>query len=172
MLLVRAVGPAHVAANHGRYGPVWQVRALMSVQVWIMLATGFGIPVLAAMNGALGRHIGSPAVAACVLFAVAFSIALVAALVTNPGAVAKLPTAPKQWFIAGSFVAFYVLAITWIGPDMGIGKAVFYVLLGQLIAAAVIDHFGFFNARVAAITWTRFAGIALIAAGVYVAQRA
>lgn len=143
----------------------------MSAQVWIMLATGFGIPVLAAMNGALGRYIGSPAVAACVLFAVALAIAVAAALLTNPAAVAKLPAAPKQWFIAGFFVAFYVLAITWIGPDMGIGKAVFYVLLGQLIAAAVIDHFGLFNARVAALTWTRAAGIALMMAGIYVTQR-
>lgn len=143
----------------------------MSAQVWIMLATGFGIPVLAAMNGALGRYIGSPAVAACVLFAVAFAIAIAAALLTNPAAVAKLPAAPKQWFIAGFFVAFYVLAITWIGPDMGIGKAVFYVLLGQLIAAAVIDHFGLFNARVVALTWTRAAGIALMMAGIYVTQR-
>lgn len=143
----------------------------MSIQVWIMLATGFGIPVLAAMNGALGRHIGSPAVAACVLFAVAFGIAVMAALVTNPAAVVKLSAAPKQWFLAGFFVAFYVLAITWIGPDMGIGRAVFFVLLGQLIAAAVIDHFGLFNARVVALTWSRAAGIMLMASGVYVTQR-
>ena len=38
----------------------------------IMLAAGIGIPVLAALNAGLGRHVGSPASAAVVLFIVAF----------------------------------------------------------------------------------------------------
>ena len=143
----------------------------MPIQILIMLAAGIGIPVLAAMNGALGRHIGGPAVAATVLFAVAFAAALATAIITNPTAVTRLHDAPRHLFMAGLFVAFYVIAITWIGPDMGIGKAIFFVLLGQLIAAAVIDHFGLFNARVSPLTWTRITGISLMALGVYVTQR-
>ena len=42
----------------------------------IMLVAGLGIPVLAALNAALGRQIGSPAMAATVLFVVAFGVAL------------------------------------------------------------------------------------------------
>jgi transporter family-2 protein len=143
----------------------------MPQQVLIMLAAGIGIPILAAMNGALGRYIGAPAVAATVLFAVAFTVALITALLTNPAAVSKLATAPKHLFIAGTFVAFYVLAITWIGPDMGIGKAVFYVLLGQLIAAAAIDHFGLFGAKLVPLTLTRLTGISVMALGVFITQR-
>ncbi|WP_341368822.1 DMT family transporter [Yoonia sp. BS5-3] len=137
----------------------------------IMLAAGIGIPVLAALNAALGRHIGSPAVAACTLFVVAFSVALVVALATNPQAVAKLATAPRHLFIAGVFVAFYVLSITWIAPVMGVGNAVFFVLLGQLISAAAIDHYGMFAAQSTPLNWTRAAGIALMATGVFVTQK-
>ena len=43
----------------------------------IMLAAGIGIPVLAALNAALGTRIGSPAGAAACLFVVAFLSALV-----------------------------------------------------------------------------------------------
>ncbi len=144
----------------------------MHANILIMLAAGIGVPVLAALNAALGRHIGSPAVAATVLFIVALSLSAIAALLTNPQAVAKLATAPRHLFLAGTLVAFYVLSITWIAPTMGVGNAVFFVLLGQLISAAAIDHFGLFTAQPSPLTLTRAAGVALMAAGVFVTQKA
>jgi len=144
----------------------------MPHQILIMLAAGIGIPVLAALNAALGRHIGSPAVAATILFVVAFAVAATTALVTNPQAATKLATAPRHLFLAGALVAFYVLSITWIAPTMGVGNAVFFVLLGQLISAAAIDHFGWFSAQVSPLTLTRTAGIALMAMGVFITQKA
>ena len=103
----------------------------MAHHILIMLAAGIGIPVLAALNAALGRFIGSPAVAAAVLFVVAFACAAIVAALTNPMAVSKLAAAPKHLFLGGTLVAFYVLSITWIAPTMGVGNAVFFVLLGQ-----------------------------------------
>ena len=144
----------------------------MPHHILIMLAAGIGIPVLAALNAALGRHIGSPAVAATLLFIVAFVVSALVAFITNPQAVAKLASAPKHLFLAGTLVAFYVLSITWIAPTMGVGNAVFFVLLGQLISAALIDHFGLFSAQPSPLTLTRSAGIALMAAGVFVTQKA
>ena len=143
----------------------------MSHHVVIMLAAGIGIPVLAALNAALGRHIGSPAVAAAILFVVAFAVSATVAVLTNPQAVTKLAAAPKHLFLAGALIAFYVLSITWIAPTMGVGNAVFFVLLGQLISAAAIDHFGLFDAQTSPLTLSRFAGIALMAAGVFVTQK-
>ncbi|MFQ1701809.1 DMT family transporter [Loktanella agnita] len=143
----------------------------MAHHALIMLAAGIGVPVLAALNAALGRYIGSPAVAGAVLFIIAFAVAAITALLTNPQAVAKLPTAPRHLFLAGLLVAFYVLSITWIAPTMGVGNAVFFVLLGQLISAAAIDHFGLFTAQTSPLTLTRAAGIALMAAGVFVTQK-
>ena len=144
----------------------------MPQHILIMLAAGIGIPVLAALNAALGRHIGSPAAAATVLFVVAFIVAAIVALITSPPVLTKLVTAPKHLFLAGALIAFYVLSITWIAPTMGVGNAVFFVLLGQLISAAAIDHFGLFNAQTSPLTLTRAAGIALMATGVFVTQKA
>lgn len=144
----------------------------MPQHILIMLAAGIGVPVLAALNAALGRHIGSPAVAAAVLFIVAFAVAALVAFVTNPQAVTRLATAPLHLFLGGALVAFYVLSITWIAPTMGVGNAVFLVLLGQLVSAAAIDHFGLFTAQASPLTLTRAAGIALMATGVFVTQKA
>ncbi|RLJ58979.1 transporter family-2 protein [Litoreibacter meonggei] len=136
----------------------------------IMLAAGIGIPVLAALNASLGRTIGAPAAASVVLFAVAFLSALVVVLITGPAAIAKVATAPKHLLFAGVLIAFYVLTITYIAPHFGIGNAVFFVLLGQLISAALIDHFGLFGALQTPLTLTRATGIAVMAAGVFLTQ--
>ena len=137
----------------------------------IMLAAGIGIPVLAALNATLGRTIGSPAAAATVLFVIAFSVSLALALVTGPQAFARMTSAPRHLFLAGFLVAFYVLSITYIAPHFGVGNAVFFVLLGQLVSAAIIDHYGLFGARVSELGWARTTGIALMAAGVWMTQQ-
>lgn len=136
----------------------------------VMLLAGIGIPVLAALNGALGRYIGSPA-AATVLFVVAFFCALLVALVAGPQGFTRIPHAPKHLFLAGTLVAFYVLSITWIGPIIGIGNAVFLVLVGQMISATVIDHFGLFGAPVTPLSITRAGGLLAMAAGLAMIQR-
>lgn len=138
----------------------------------IMVLAGIGIPMLAALNAQLGGRIGSPAAAASVLFVVAFGTALIVALITGPQGFTKLAAAPKHLFLGGVLIAFYVLSITFIAPHFGIGNAVFFVLLGQLISAALIDHFGLFGAQVSPISTARAAGIATMAIGVWLTQQA
>jgi len=65
-----------------------------------------------------------------------------------------------------------VLSVTWVAPRFGVGNAVFFVLLGQLASAALIDHFGLFGARVSPLSLTRAGGIALMASGVWLTQQA
>ena len=137
----------------------------------VMLAAGIGIPVLAALNASLGQRIGSPAAAALCLFAVAF-LAIFFHKTPVGRALRAVAAQPPHLFLGGVLVAFYVLSITWIAPHFGVGNAVFFVLLGQLVAAAIIDHFGLFGARVSPLSPMRAAGIAVMALGVLLTQRA
>jgi len=137
----------------------------------IMLAAGIGIPVLAGLNAALGVRLGNPAAAAVLLFAVAFGAAVIVFFLTGARGMANLPGTPKHLFLAGLFVAFYVLSVTWIAPHFGVGNAIFFVLAGQLISAALIDHFGLFGAEPTALSLTRFAGILLMMAGIFLTQK-
>ncbi|MCL6283152.1 DMT family transporter [Ruegeria sp. 2012CJ41-6] len=145
----------------------------MTQYALIMLAAGIGIPVLAALNAALGKLIGSPTAAGVVLFAIAFAASALAMMIfPGPQALGKLGGAPKHLFLAGLLVAFYVLSITHVAPHFGVGNAVFFVLIGQLISAAAIDHYGLFGAQVSPLNLTRAAGIAVMAAGVAITQLA
>ena len=138
----------------------------------LMLATGIGIPVMAALSSTLGTKYGSPAFAASVLFLVALSISVIS-LFAIEGGLKSLPkiSLPFYFYLGGIFVAFYVLSVTWVAPKFGIGNAVAFVLLGQLISMAAIDQFGLLGAQIHTITLQRAIGLILMSAGVFLAVR-
>lgn len=139
----------------------------------IMLLAGVGIPIMAALNTQLGKGIGSPAAAATVLFTVALvATATVMFLTSGPGPLRLISTQPSYLLLAGFGVVFYVLSVTWIAPRFGIGNAVFCVLLGQMIAATAIDHFGLFGAIVKPLSLLRASGVGLMVLGVLFIQKA
>lgn len=138
----------------------------------LMLATGIGIPIMAALSGALGTRYESPAFASSVLFLVALCISVIF-LFAVEGGLKPFPktTLPFYFYFGGVFVAFYVLSVTWVAPQFGVGNAVAFVLLGQLISMATIDQFGLMGAPVHAISSQRVIGLILMAAGVVLAVR-
>lgn len=138
----------------------------------LMFLTGIGIPIMATFNGGLGVQLGSPVAASLILFAVGGVLAGAILLAMGGAPSAQAFTFDRPYlYLGGFFVLFYILSITWAGPRMGIGNAVFFVLLGQLVAAAAIDHFGLWGAIKSEITPRRIAGILLMAAGVYLARK-
>jgi transporter family-2 protein len=138
----------------------------------IMFLAGIGIPILAALNAALGRFIVSPIVAAAILFTIAGLFAWALAFATGLNPLKTVSQAPKHLFFAGVLIAFYVLSITFIAPKFGVGNAVFFVLLGQLVSAAAIDHFALFGAVQNSLNLVRASGIAVMAFGVWITQQA
>jgi len=137
----------------------------------VMFLTGVGIPVLASMNGTLGRSLGNPVAASVVVFVVGAVVSLgVLGLVGAPSA-ASFAAAPRWSYFGALFMVFYLMSITFLGPRIGIGNAVFFVLLGQLVAATAIDHFALFGAARFAANPQRLAGVAVMALGVYLAKR-
>ncbi|MCB1607356.1 MAG: DMT family transporter [Xanthomonadales bacterium] len=138
----------------------------------LMLATGIGIPIMAALSSKLGATYGSPSFAASVLFLVALCIS-VAFLLTAGGGLKLSPKAPIPFYfyLGGVFVAFYVLSVTWVAPQFGVGNAVAFVLLGQLISMAAIDQFGLLGAQTHVISLQRAIGLVLMSVGVFLAVR-
>jgi transporter family-2 protein len=137
----------------------------------LMFLTGIGIPVMASFNSALGAQLGSPVAATFAAFVV--GVALAGLLLVIVGAPPRAAfTFDRPYLYSGAvFIVFYALSITWAAPRIGIGNAVFFVLLGQLVAAAVIDHFGLWGALKSSLTTRRAAGLAVMTFGVYLARK-
>lgn len=137
----------------------------------LALTAGFGIPVMAALNATLGAALNSPNAAAVILFLVALMCSVVALTFGGVPAPSRLGSVPPHLFVGGALVAFYVLSITRIAPAFGVANAVLFVLLGQLVSAAVIDHFGLFGALKDPLSVRRLLGLCLILIGVFLANR-
>ena len=136
-----------------------------------MFLTGIGIPIFATLNAGLGRGLGNPVAATAITFAVGLVLSLGALAVAGPPPLSSFAGIPPQNFVGAAFMVAYALAITFFAPRIGVGNAVFFVLLGQLVAAAVIDHFGLMGALPFALTPRRALGIAVMALGVWLAKR-
>jgi transporter family-2 protein len=137
----------------------------------MMFAAGIGIPVFAAFNAGLGKQLGGPIPATAAAFAVGLVIALVLVAVTGlPQRAAFTFDTPYVWFGA-VFILFYGVSVTYAAPRIGLGNAIFFVLLGQIVAAAAIDHFGWLGAIPSALTPKRMLGIAVMAVGLWLARK-
>jgi transporter family-2 protein len=64
-------------------------------------------------------------------------------------------------------VVFYTFTITWVAPRFGVGNAVAFVLLGQLIAMTLIDQIGLLGSPQVSISLQRIVGLAFMALGVF-----
>lgn len=134
----------------------------------LMFLAGLGIPTMAALNGGLGGRLQSPALASALLFCVGLLIAVAYLLITQ--GVPKIfyrADIPWYFYCGGFFVMFYTLTITWVAPRFGVANAVAFVLLGQLVAMSLIDHFGLFGALQNALTKQRCIGLVLMSLGVF-----
>jgi transporter family-2 protein len=138
------------------------------VYALIMLIAGIGIPIMGAMSGGLGARLQSPALAAVILFVVGFVLSIMFLFFVEgvPKSIPKEPI-PIQYYLGGVFIIFYTLSITWVGPRFGIGNAVCFVLLGQLISMSVIDHFSLMGAIHYPISIQRITGLIFMALGVF-----
>jgi len=138
-----------------------------------MLVAGFGVPMFAALNSQLGERLGSPALAAMVLTTVAFTASIIAfSIISEPSALKQLFEQPRHLYFGGFLFAFYIISISTVAPRFGVGNAIFFVLLGQMISATVIDHFGLFGNLQTPVTTMRMVGLSVMASGLFIIQNA
>ena len=138
----------------------------------LMLVAGVGIPIMATLNAGVGQLLQNPVAASVTLFAAALVLSTLALLATGAPTLSQLRAVPAWRYLGAVLVVFYILSITWAAPRIGIGNAVFFVLLGQLIAAGLIDHFGLWGAAASPLTARRALSIAVMALGVWLAKKA
>jgi len=143
----------------------------------MMFVAGCAVPTMAAINAALGARLASPVAAVLVLCCIAALASTLILIALNLGAGQRpspaggLGELPAWQLLGGALFVVYILSATIAVPRIGLGNAIFMVLIGQLVTAAVIDHFGLLGAPVAPISWRRAAGLAIMVVGVALARR-
>lgn len=140
--------------------------------VLLLVLGGTGLTVQAAVNTRLREAVGSPVLGALISFLVGMvPLALAVAMgVLGRGRLTGLGGQPWWMWLGGLFGAFWVtLAIVGV-PRVGAAVVIACGVFGQLLAALMLDSFGWLGVpRVPLNPW-RVLGVLLVFAGVLLVQ--
>ena len=144
-----------------------------AVAILIALLLGAGLASQVGINSSLRGALGHPLHATIVNFIVGiaalFAMAAAIGLRTPPGG-AFARTSP--WMYAGGLIgAVYVIGTVVLAPKLGAATLMVLIVTGQLVAALVIDHFGWLGFPIHPASWQRLLGVALLVAGVILVRR-
>ncbi|QIP15990.1 DMT family transporter [Spirosoma aureum] len=138
--------------------------------IYILFAflVGLAITVQAGVNANLRQAMASPILAAAISFGSGF-IVLVLLLLASGGSVPPLDTVKQvSWWkwMGGAMGAVYMITVIVSVPKIGTANLVSLSVAGQLLAAVILDHYGFMGFALHPANGWRLLGLVLIMAGV------
>jgi transporter family-2 protein len=141
--------------------------------IGVSLVLGALLTVQVGANAHLRLFLGQPLAAAIVNFVVGLAaIGIVAVAIRMPVPSSAAAARAPWWAWSGGLIgATYVASAVVLAPRLG--ATLFFALLvtGQLLAAVVVDHFGWMGFVEQRISLTRLVGIGCLAAGVLLVRR-
>lgn len=147
--------------NGGLRQVLWQLAAVLS---------GCLSAVVGAILASLGQVIGSAIQATTVLFAIATVVMIVYCCLG--GSIVKTRkafTTSAPWWIwmGGILGAVIVYGNAWLIPLIGVSAFMMALLIGQLLLSLLMERQGWLGAPKKHISWTQYAGIIIMLAGVF-----
>ena len=137
---------------------------------YLLLAfvTGAGVAVQSVINSRLRLSLGGPLWAAAAQFVVGLVLLLVAAVATRQPAPVTVGLGGAPWWVwtGGAFGATFIVVTIVLTAKIGATLTLASIIVGQLTAALVVDHYGLFGGTVFRLTPTRMMGVALLLLGV------
>ena len=138
------------------------------VYLIIALAAGIALATQSAINTQLAKAMsGEAVIATFISFAVGTIVLFFIALVKTDlwGNLSTIPSQPWWKLIGGVLGAVVVFTTVLLAPKLGITAMLFFIIVGQLITATIIDHFGLIGMPIREVNITKFIGLIIVAFG-------
>jgi len=138
------------------------------VYLIIALAAGVALATQSAINTQLAKAMsGEAVIATFISFAVGTIVLFFIAWVKTDlwGNLSAVPSQPWWKLIGGVLGAVVVFTTVLLAPKLGITAMLFFIIVGQLITAATIDHFGLIGMPIREVNITKFIGLIIVAFG-------
>ena len=138
------------------------------VYLIIALAAGVALATQSAINTQLAKAMsGEAVIATFISFAVGTIVLFFIAWVKTDlwGNLSTVPSQPWWKLIGGMLGAVVVFTTVLLAPKLGITAMLFFIIVGQLITAATIDHFGLIGMPIREVNITKFIGLIIVAFG-------
>ena len=148
----------------------------MTQGVYLLMAivAGACLPLQVGVNSSLARGLENPISAALVPFAVGTMALFAYVLMMRlpiPG-FARAAAMPWWIWIGGGFLgAYFVSSAIYLAPRLGATVLFMTIITGQLLFALLLESKGLMGFPERSLSAGRFAGIALMIAGVYLTRR-
>ncbi len=137
----------------------------------IIILAGSLAALQAPMNAALGAGLGSGTAAAAISFGVGFVALILVLFATGEAAHLSNAGSVNRWLLLGGCLgAFYVWAILWVIPTLGVVTAISAMIFGQLIVALMLDAIGPFGLKATEINLQRVIAVVLVATGLVLSK--
>lgn len=130
------------------------------------LLAGVAMAVQGSINSALGKVIG--------LWEATFLVHLSAAIILllilfvfhmGKGDLALCSKAPWYLYLGGLIGVLITFGVVISIPKLGVAVATTAIIVGHVLTALIIDHFGLFGLKEISFTWIKFLGLVLLALG-------
>jgi len=137
----------------------------------LALIAGLAVATQTPSNAMLARSTGSLWLAASISFLGGTAAVLATWVLIDRTPFAAMRQAPPWAWIGGLYGAFFVAAVAFAAPRLGLALTLTLTVGAQLTAAVIFDHFGVLGLDRSPITLARLAGVACILAGVLLVRR-
>ncbi len=134
--------------------------------VLLTLVGGVAVTLQSQMMGVVDRNVGT---LPSVLFTYGSGAILVGLiyLVARPGSLGEVASQPAFTWFSGVMGLIIIGTIGYTVPRLGLGAALTLFVAFQLIAAVVIDHFGWLGAAQSSVSVTKIIGILVLMFGTW-----
>ncbi|OOF85963.1 DMT family transporter [Rodentibacter ratti] len=138
------------------------------IYILIAFIAGMALASQSAINTQLAKAVGNESIIATFIsFAVGtvllFFIALFKADLWQ--GLTALPHQPWWKLLGGALGALAVFTTILLAPKLGITAMLFFIIIGQLLTATVIDHFGLIGMPVREVNMTKLIGLLIVGFG-------
>lgn len=134
----------------------------------VALATGAAIAVQSLANSRLRVALGAPVWAAIGQFIVGLAALVAVAIVMRQPApdTGGLRGMPWWGWVGGAFGALFITVTIVLTPRLGTALTLATITVGQMVAALLLDHYGWLGAPVMRLSLPRVIGAAFLLAGI------
>ena len=142
--------------------------SMFFVYLIVALAAGVALATQSAINTQLAKAMsGEAVIATFISFAVGTIVLFFIAWVKTDlwGNLSAIPSQPWWKLIGGVLGAVVVFTTVLLAPKLGITAMLFFIIVGQLITATTIDHFGLIGMPIREVNVTKFIGLIIVAFG-------
>jgi bacterial/archaeal transporter family-2 protein len=136
--------------------------------LFVAFVTGAAIAVQALANSRLRFALGTPVWAAIAQFIVGLAALVAIAVVTRQPApdAGGLSRMPWWGWVGGAIGGLFITVSIVLTPRLGTAVTLATMTVGQLLAALVLDHYGWLGAPVIRLSLPRVLGAACLLAGI------